>query len=86
MTPLFCFFEGITLPEAWGVIPSFCGRKEGYTVEKRHEYADGEIITCPKCGSDGLEPFEPSSVTPDRVKCNSCGLIFTIRQVAVWEE
>jgi len=55
-------------------------------VEKRHEYADGEIITCPKCGSDDLEPFEPSSVTPDRVKCNSCGLIFTIRQVAVWEE
>jgi len=54
-------------------------------VEKRKEYADGEIISCPKCSSDDLEP-DLSSVTPDRGKCNSCGLEFTIRQVAVWEE
>jgi len=61
-------------------------KKKGGIVEKRKEYADGEIISCPKCSSDDLEPIDPSSITPDRGKCKSCGLEFTIRQVAVWEE
>ena len=69
-----------------GVRPPLLWLERGDTVEKRHEYADGEIITCPKCGSDDLEPIDPSSITPDKGKCNSCGLEFTIRQVAIWEE
>jgi len=51
-------------------------------VEKRKEYAEGEIISCPKCGSDDLDCEE----APAKAKCNTCGLEFTIRQVAVWEE
>ena len=51
-------------------------------MEKRKEYADGEIITCPRCGGDDLDCEE----APDRAKCLTCGLEFTIRQVAVWEE
>jgi len=62
--------------------PPFFVARKGDTVENRHEYADGEIISCPKCGSDDLDCEE----APDRGKCNSCGLEFTIRQVAVWEE
>jgi len=57
-------------------------RKEAIPVEQRKEYAEGEIISCPKCGSDDLEYLE----VPDKAKCNTCGLEFTIRQVAVWEE
>ena len=51
-------------------------------MEQRKEYAEGEIISCPKCGSDDLEYLE----VPDKAKCNTCGLEFTIRQVVVWEE
>jgi transcription elongation factor Elf1 len=51
-------------------------------MEKRKEYAEGEIITCPKCGGDDLDYEE----APDKAKCLTCGLEFTIRQVAVWEE
>ena len=54
-------------------------------MEKRHEYADGETITCPECGSDDLEPIDPSYITPDKGKCNACGLEFNIRQVAIYE-
>ena len=50
-------------------------------MEKRKEYAEGEIISCPKCGSDDLD-YEDA---PDRAKCNSCELKFSIRQVVVWE-
>ena len=50
-------------------------------MEKRKEYAEGEIITCPKCGGDDLD-----CEAPDRGKCLTCGLEFTVRQVAVWEE
>ena len=51
-------------------------------MEKHKEYAEGEIITCPKCGGDDLDYEE----APDKAKCLACGLEFTIRQVAVWEE
>ena len=51
-------------------------------IEKRKEYADGEIITCPRCGSDDLDCED----APDQGKCLACGLEFAIRQVAVWEE
>jgi len=59
-------------------------------MEKRKEYAEGELLTCPRCGGD-----DPVSSTgqaldceeaPDKAKCLTCGLEFTIRQVAVWEE
>jgi transcription elongation factor Elf1 len=52
-------------------------------MEKRKEYADGEIITCPRCGGDDLDLD-----TADRgeAQCLTCGLEFAIRQVAVWEE
>ena len=51
-------------------------------MEKRKEYAEGETISCPKCDGDDLDYEE----APDRAKCNTCGLEFTIRQVVVWEE
>lgn len=51
-------------------------------VEKRKEYAGGEIITCPKCDGIDLDYDE----VPDHAKCNSCGLEFTIKTVLIWEE
>ena len=51
-------------------------------MEKRKEYAEGKIISCPKCESDDLDWEE----APPKVRCNTCGLEFSIRQVAVWEE
>jgi len=51
-------------------------------MEKRKEYAESEIITCPECGSDDLD-YEDA---PELAKCLTCGLEFTIRQVAVWED
>jgi len=57
-------------------------RKEVIAMEKRREYAEGEIIDCPRCGGDDLDCEE----APDKAKCLTCGLEFTIRQVAVWEE
>ncbi len=50
-------------------------------MEKRKEYAEGNIITCPKCGGDDIDCNSPSEG-----KCHTCGLGFAIRQVAVWEE
>jgi len=58
------------------------GRKEVIAMEKRREYAEGEIINCPRCSGDDLDCEE----APDKAKCLTCGLEFTIRQVAVWEE
>jgi hypothetical protein len=57
-------------------------KEEVIPMEKRKEYAEGEIITCPKCGGDDLDCEE----SPDEGECHTCGLKFTIRQVAVWEE
>jgi hypothetical protein len=56
--------------------------KEVIPMEKRKEYAEGEIIDCPRCGSDDLDCDE----APNKAKCLTCGLEFTVRQVAVWEE
>ena len=58
------------------------GRKEVIAMEKRKEYAEGEIIDCPRCGGDDIDCEE----APDKGKCLTCGLEFTIRQVAIWEE
>jgi ribosomal protein S27E len=51
-------------------------------MEKRKEYAEGETITCPKCGGDDLDYDD----APAHAKCNSCGLAFTIKTVVIWEE
>jgi hypothetical protein len=51
-------------------------------VEKRKEYAEGEPISCPKCGGDDLDYEE----APDTAKCNTYGQLFSIRQVIIWEE
>jgi transcription elongation factor Elf1 len=51
-------------------------------VEKRKEYAEGDIKTCPKCDSDDVDYEE----APSRAKCQSCGLEFEIRTVAIWNE
>ena len=50
-------------------------------MEKRKEYAEGEIIFCPKCGGDDLDID-----SPEHAKCNSCEIEFSLRQVVVWEE
>jgi len=51
-------------------------------VEHRKEYAEGEIVLCPKCGSNDLDCEE----APECGKCNSCGQEFSILRVLVWEE
>ena len=51
-------------------------------MEKRKEFAEGEHVVCPKCGSDDLDYEE----APDFAKCNACGQTFTIRTVLIWEE
>ena len=56
--------------------------REVIPMEKRREYAEGEIITCLRCGGDDIDCEE----APDKGKCLDCGLEFTVRQVAVWEE
>lgn len=50
-------------------------------MEKRKEYAEGEVITCPRCDSDNLDID-----APDHASCLDCGQQFTLRQVVVWEE
>ncbi|GAI28458.1 unnamed protein product, partial [marine sediment metagenome] len=54
----------------------------GDNMEHRKEYAEGETILCPKCGSDDLDCDE----FPDYGKCNRCGQTFSILRVLVWEE
>jgi len=51
-------------------------------VEHRKEYAEGEAVLCPKCGSVDLDYDD----APTHGKCNSCELGFAIRTVLVWEE
>ena len=57
-------------------------KKEVKKMEKRKEYAEGEIITCPRCDGVDLD-YEDA---PDLAKCNTCGLKFALRQIAIWEE
>jgi ribosomal protein S27E len=51
-------------------------------MEKRKEYAEGDIMTCPKCDSDDVDYDK----APSRARCQSCGLEFEIRTVAIWNE
>lgn len=51
-------------------------------VEKHKEYAEGEIITCPKCDSIDVDYDD----APGHAKCNSCGQEFSIKTVVIWEE
>ena len=51
-------------------------------TEKRKEYKEGDIMVCPKCGSDDVDYDQ----APDNAKCQSCGLEFKIRTVAIWNE
>ena len=74
--------KGVGKPEPTPYLFAKFGGKEVIAVEKRREYAEGEIIDCPRCGGDDLDCEE----APDKAKCLTCGLEFTIRQVAVWEE
>ena len=82
--------RGASIPSKEGVgrpiptpfsLPNY-EQKEVIAMEKRKEYTEGEIIDCPRCGGDDLDCEE----APDKGKCLTCGLEFTIRQVAVWEE
>ena len=51
-------------------------------MEHRKEFDTGEILECPKCGSDDIDFDE----FPDDGKCNRCGQKFSFRRVLVWEE
>lgn len=51
-------------------------------MEKRKEYEEGDIIVCPRCGSDDLDCDE----SPSHAKCNSCGLEMRTKTVIIWEE
>ena len=50
-------------------------------MEHRREYERGEIVNCPKCDSDDLD-----CDSPEKAKCNQCGVEFELRTVAVWDE
>ena len=62
--------------------PLFVARRGETTVEKRKEYAEGDIMTCPRCDSDDVDYDE----APNRARCQSCGLEFEIRTVTIWSE
>jgi transcription elongation factor Elf1 len=49
--------------------------------EKRKEFKAGEEC-CPKCGSEDVDYDD----APSHAKCQSCGLEFEIRTVAIWNE
>jgi hypothetical protein len=51
-------------------------------TEKRKEYDEGDIISCPKCNGDDLDYEE----APGQGKCNSCGVEFQIKTVLIWKE
>jgi hypothetical protein len=51
-------------------------------VEKRKEYPDSELISCPVCGSDDLDCEE----APSYARCNSCKTEFESRIVLIWNE
>jgi transcription elongation factor Elf1 len=57
-------------------------RREVIPVEKRKEYDEGDIMTCPKCDSIDVDYDE----APGHAKCNSCGQEFSIKTVVIWEE
>lgn len=50
-------------------------------MEYRKEYEVGEMINCPKCGSDDLDIDSPSHAT-----CNNCGQEMTTKTVLIWKE
>ncbi len=51
-------------------------------MEKRKEFNTGEPLNCPKCNSYNLD----MDGLPDDAKCLDCGLSFTVKRLAVWEE
>ena len=51
-------------------------------MEKRREYDEGDVITCPKCDSANVD-YEQA---PEQAVCEDCGLKFRLRTVAVWDE
>lgn len=51
-------------------------------MEKREEYGEGDVVVCPRCGSDNVDYEE----APVKAKCQSCRLEFELRTVAVWNE
>jgi len=51
-------------------------------MEKRKEYTEGDIITCPKCDSEDVDYSE----APNWGKCQSCGIEFEIKTVVIWNE
>jgi ribosomal protein S27E len=62
--------------------PHSAFREEVIPVEKRKEYEEGDIIVCPRCGSDDLDCDE----APSHAKCNSCGQEMRTKTVLIWEE
>lgn len=51
-------------------------------MEKRREYAEDDVMGCPRCDSLDVDYDE----APYRARCNACGLEFQILTVAVWQE
>jgi transcription elongation factor Elf1 len=57
-------------------------KKGEITMERRKEYAEDDIIVCPKCDSDDVDYSE----APGWGKCQSCGLEFEVKTVLIWNE
>ena len=57
-------------------------RVETGKVEHRKEIEEGDIISCPRCGSVDHDCDE----APSRAKCNSCGLEVDTKTVLIWYE
>jgi len=55
---------------------------ENGKVEHRKEIEEGDIISCPRCGSVDHDCDE----APSRAKCNTCGLEMKTKTVLIWME
>jgi len=50
--------------------------------EHRKELEEGDIISCPRCGSVDHDCDE----APSRAECNTCGLEMKTKTVLIWYE
>lgn len=49
---------------------------------ERKEFSEGDEVTCPRCLGDDLDYAE----SPDVGKCYTCGLVFEVKTVVIWDK
>jgi|GEM_PF-1589046 len=55
--------------------------EDGKTVYRK-ELEEGDIVSCPKCGSDDIDCDD----MPSHARCNSCGQEMKTKTVLIWYE